>query len=65
MALFLLSLLLTSCAGGTGTAPAAASSGGGGIQQQQGTPAGTYSIGVSGSAGSITHQSSPVTLVVN
>ena len=65
MALFLLSLLLTSCAGGTGTTPAAASGGGGTIQQQQGTPAGTYTIGVSGSAGSITHQASAVTLVVN
>ena len=33
--------------------------------QQQGTPPGTYTISVIGTSGTLTHQSSPITLIVN
>jgi hypothetical protein len=57
--LFLLALLLASCGGG-GT-----NGGGGGGGQQQGTQPGTYTISVIGTSGALSHQSSPITLVVN
>jgi hypothetical protein len=60
LGLFLLALLLTSCGGG-------GSNGGGGGSggQQQGTAAGTYTITVTGTSGSLSHAApSTVTLVV-
>ncbi len=64
IALFLLGLLLASCGGG-------GSNGGGGGPggvgtQQQGTQPGTYSITVTGTSGTLSHQaSSTVTLIVS
>lgn len=61
-ALFLLALLLTSCGGGTNGGGGGGGSSGG---QQQGTQPGTYTITVTGTSGTLTHQSSPISLVVN
>ena len=58
LGLFLLMLLLPSCGGG-------ASNGGGGGGQQQGTQPGTYTITVTGTSGTLSHQASTVTLVVS
>ena len=63
LALFFLALSLTSCGGG-GTNGGGGSGGGAG-GQQQGTQPGTYNIIVTGTSGSVSHQSSPVTLIVN
>jgi hypothetical protein len=58
--LFLLALLLPSCGGG------GSNGGGGGGGQQQGTQPGTYTITVTGTSGSLTHQApSTITLIVN
>ena len=59
LALLLLLLLLQSCGSGSNGGGA-----GGGGGQQQGTAPGTYNIIVEGTAGTLTHQSSPVTLTV-
>ncbi len=67
--LFLLAFLLASCGGGGSNGGGGGGGGGGG--QQQGTQPGTYTIivtgasGTPGTAGYLTHQSSPVTLIVN
>jgi hypothetical protein len=61
LGLFLLALLLTSCGGG-------GSNGGGGGSggQHQGTQPGTYTITVTGTSGTLSHQApSTVTLIVN
>jgi hypothetical protein len=58
LGLFLLALLLPSCGGG-------GSNGGGTGGQQQGTQPGTYTITVTGTSGTLSHQASTVTLVVN
>ena len=55
-----LALLLPSCGGGTGNG-----GGGGGGGQQQGTQPGTYTITVTGTSGTLIHQASTITLVVN
>ena len=68
--LFLLGLLLASCGGG-GTnggsgGGVGGGGGGGGGGQQQGTQPGTYTITVTGTSGTLSHQAlSAVTLVVN
>ncbi|MFY9910208.1 MAG: hypothetical protein WAK56_10210 [Candidatus Sulfotelmatobacter sp.] len=63
--LFVLALLLTSCGGG-GTNGGGGGGGGGTIgTQQQGTKPGTYAITVTGISGALSHQSSPVTLIVS
>ncbi len=59
LGLLLLAFLLLSCGGG-GTN----GGGGGGGTQQQGTQPGTYTITVTGTSGALTHQASPVTLIV-
>ncbi|MGA7473062.1 MAG: hypothetical protein WBW60_10045 [Candidatus Sulfotelmatobacter sp.] len=60
LGLFVLALLLTSCGGGGSNG----GSGGGG--QQQGTQPGTYMIVVTGTSGTLSHQSaSTATLIVN
>jgi uncharacterized membrane protein len=61
-ALFLLGLLLSSCGGG-GTNGGGSGAGGG--TQQQGTQPGTYTITIIGTSGTLTHNASTVTLVVN
>jgi len=63
LGLFFLALLLTSCGGGGSNG--AAGGGGGGGGQQQGTQPGTYTITVTGTSGTLSHQASAVTLVVN
>jgi hypothetical protein len=68
LALSLLALCLTSCGGastGASTSGGGNSGGGGGGNQQPGTQAGTYTIMVTGTSGSITHQATAVTLIVN
>jgi len=61
LGLLLLALLLPSCGGGGSNG-----GGGGGGGQQQGTQPGTYTITVTGTSGTLSHQaSSPVTLIVN
>jgi hypothetical protein len=63
IALFLLSLLLTSC-GGAGTNGGGGGGGGGG--QQQGTQPGTYTITVTGTSDALSHPAaSTVTLIVS
>ncbi len=55
-----LALILTSCSGATGVNASNTA-----VQQHsQGTQAGTYTISVSGTSGSLTHQAGTVTLVV-
>jgi hypothetical protein len=61
LGLFLLALLLPSCGGGGSNG----GGGGGGGGQQQGTQPGTYTITVTGTSGTLSHQASTVTLVVN
>jgi hypothetical protein len=60
LGLFLLALLVPSCGGGSN-----GGGGGGGGGQQQGTLPGTYTITVTGTSGTLTHQAASVTLVVN
>jgi hypothetical protein len=57
--LLLLGLLLTSCGGG------GSNGGGGGGGQQQGTQAGTYTITVTGTSGTLSHQAPSTILIVN
>ena len=57
LSLLLLLLLLSSCGSGS-------NGGGGGGGQQQGTQPGTYNIVVQGTSGTLSHQSSAVTLIV-
>ena len=59
LGLFMLALLLPSCGGG-GTNGGGSSGG-----QQQGTQPGTYTITVTGASGTLSHQASTVTLIVN
>ncbi|MGH9493880.1 MAG: hypothetical protein ACRD3B_02685 [Candidatus Sulfotelmatobacter sp.] len=61
--LFMLALLLPSC-GEAGPNTSTTQTGGGG-QQQQGTQPGTYTIMVTGTSGSLSHQATAVTLIVN
>ena len=63
LGLFLLAWLLTSCGGGGTNGGGGGGGGSGG--QQQGTPPGTYTISVIGTSEALTHQSSPITLIVN
>jgi len=64
IALFLLGMLLASCGGG-GSNGSAGSGGGGVGGQQQGTQPGTYTVSITGSSGTLTHQApSTVILVV-
>ncbi len=58
LGLVFLLLVLCSCGGG-------GSNGGGTGPQQQGTQPGTYTITVTGTSGSLSHQSASVTLTVN
>jgi hypothetical protein len=62
MTLFLLALLFTSCAGGTGTAGSNTKSGG---SQIQGTPPGTYTVTVTGTSGTLPAQTGTVTLTIS
>jgi len=65
LALFLLGLLLTSCGGGgSNGGSAGGGGGGGGGGQQQGTQPGTYTVIVTGSSGTLAHNST-VTLIVS
>jgi hypothetical protein len=57
--LLLLGLLLTSCGGG------GSNGGGGGGGPQQGTQAGTYTITVTGTSGTLSHQAPSTILIVN
>ena len=64
--LFFLALLLSSCGGGGSNGGGGGSGGGGGGGGQgQGTQPGTYTITVTGTSGTLSHQASPVTLIVN
>ena len=63
LGLFLFGLLLSSCGGGGSNGGGGGGGGGGG--QQQGTQPGTYTITVTGTSGTLTHQASAVTLIVN
>ncbi|MFZ0816092.1 MAG: hypothetical protein WAM78_11265 [Candidatus Sulfotelmatobacter sp.] len=64
LGLFLLAFLLASCGGGGSNG--SGSGGGGGVGgQQQGTQPGTYTIIVTGASGTLSHQASGVTLIVN
>jgi len=60
LGLVLLAFLLPSCGGGGSNG----GGGGGGGGQQQGTQPGTYTITVTGTSGTLSHQATPVTLVV-
>jgi hypothetical protein len=64
LALFALGLLLNSCGGGGSNG---GGGGGGGTTgtQQQGTQPGTYTITVTGTSGTVSHQSPAVTLIVS
>ena len=64
LGLFMLALLLMSCGGGASSSVAGSNAGGGG-GQQQGTQPGTYTITVTGTSGTLTHQAPTVTLIVN
>jgi hypothetical protein len=64
LGLFMLALLLMSCGGGASSSAAGSNAGGGG-GQQQGTQPGTYTITVTGTSGTLTHQAPTVTLIVN
>ena len=65
LGLFMLALLLMSCGGGA-TSSGVGSNAGGGGGQQQGTQPGTYTITVTGTSGTLTHQApTTVTLIVN
>ncbi|MGB9360777.1 MAG: hypothetical protein WCA99_04200, partial [Candidatus Sulfotelmatobacter sp.] len=59
---FILALLLASCGGGGSNGGGGGGGGGGG--QQQGTQPGTYTIIVTGTSGTLSHQST-VILIVN
>ncbi|MGO9678688.1 MAG: hypothetical protein ACLPW4_15685 [Candidatus Sulfotelmatobacter sp.] len=61
LGLFLLAVLLPSCGGGGSNG----GGGGGGGGQQQGTQPGTYTITVTGTSGTLSHQAASVTLIVN
>ncbi|MFZ0318827.1 MAG: hypothetical protein WAL56_06850 [Candidatus Sulfotelmatobacter sp.] len=63
--LFLFGLLLSSCGGGGTNGGGGGDGGGGSGGQQQGTQPGTYTIVVTGTSGTLTHQASAVTLIVN
>ncbi|MGB7600230.1 MAG: hypothetical protein WBM24_07995, partial [Candidatus Sulfotelmatobacter sp.] len=62
-ALFLLGLLLSSCGGGGANGGSGGGNGGG--TQQQGTQPGTYTIIVTGTSGTLSHNAATVTLVVS
>ncbi|MFY9978227.1 MAG: hypothetical protein WA252_03675 [Candidatus Sulfotelmatobacter sp.] len=65
-ALLMLALLLNSCGGGGSNGGGTGGGGGGGIGTQiQGTKPGTYTITITGTSGSVSNQSSPVTLIVS
>lgn len=62
----MLALLLNSCGGGGSNGGGTGGGGGGGIGTQiQGTKPGTYTITITGTSGSVSNQSSPVTLIVS
>ena len=65
LCLLLFALMLTACTGATGIANSSTGGGGTTIQHQQGTQSGTYNITVTGTSGSITHQATAITLIVN
>ena len=60
----LLTLLFASC-GGAGTNASNSQNGGGGNQHQQGTPPGSFTILITGTSGSLTHQATAAFLTVN
>jgi hypothetical protein len=64
--LLVLALLLNSCGGGgTNGGGGGGGGGGGSTGAEKGTQPGTYTIRVTGTAGSVSHQSPPVTLIVS
>ncbi len=68
LGLIALALLLNSCgeaAGSNGGSGSGGGGGGGGDDQQQGTQPGTYTITVTGTSGTLSHQAPAVTLIVN
>ena len=65
LALLVLAMLVTSCGGGTGSTQSQSTGGGGGVTHQQGTTPGAYTITVTGTSGTLTHQAQTVALVVN